>query len=248
MLVVVGLVVGIVDGGLFVVDRREGQHHGTHVGHSVAVFGHLGDKGLGHVETGADQRVVLLLLTVGLHIFLQFDPLHAAGGVKLVEVLDELVDVAHVELARLRVGEALAHIGVDERAGEHVVDLGGAHAKAQLGGLLLHEGLVHKLLPHLLADLLLHLRRHLGGLLLHLVVVFHLGNLLVETLRGHSLAVHLANVGDAAVVFRQVAQNERQNGNTDYGNGPAGMLPNSSNNSHFVSYLLFIIIIYYFDV
>ena len=202
--------------------------------HLGAVLGHLGGHGLGHVEAGDDERGILLLLAVFLDGFLQFDPLQAGGGVELVEVLDDAVDVGVVVLARLRVGEVLAHVGVDELAGVHVAHLGRRNLDAQLGGLLVEQGLVDEVLPHLLADLVLHLGGHLGGLLLHLVVVLHLLDQLVEALARHRLAVHGAHVGHASLVLGQVAKDERNNSNTDQQYCHPRMFSNTSDNSHFV--------------
>ena len=234
VLIVVSLEIGIADDGLFVSHTavRQGGH--TDVGGLAAVGGYLLVDGLGHVEALADKAVVFLLFAVASHILLQLDPLHAAHGVEVVEVVNPIVHLLDVETAGLRVGKRLTHGGVDEHAGIHVAQLGSRNGEAELRGLLLHEGLVDKLLPHHLANLGLHFRRNLRGLLLHLVVVLHLTHQLVEALRSHGGGVDFAHVGDTAAVLGQVAEDKSQNSDTNDSNCYPRMFSDTSNDCHFL--------------
>ena len=236
---VVVLVVGIGDGDFLILDALVGEGGDADVGGLGAVLGNLGGDGLGHVEAVHDETGVFLLLTVFLDGFFHFNPAHAVGGVELVEVLDDAVDVGGIVLARLRVGEVLTQVGVDEGAGVHVGDFGSGDLETEFGGLLAEEGFVDEVLPDLFADLALDLGGDLGGLLLHLVVVFHLLDEFVETLVGHDGAVDLTHVGNAAVVFRQVTGDECQNGDTHDSHGYPGVLSNSSDNCHCVVFVFY---------
>lgn len=232
MFVIILLEIGIGRFSVLIRDRREGEASDADIGAGGGVRSKLSGERFRGEETLSDKGSVFLLLAVLFDILFEFDPLQTSVSVELFKVVDIIFHSLYIILTGLRVGEKLTYIRMDKEAGVHIAHFGRRDSETESLVLFAEDSFVDDVLPDLIAEFVFDIGRDLFDALLAFVVILHFLDEGVEMLSGDSRAVNFADIGEAALIFGQVADDKSDNSDADEGNSYPGMFSNTSNNTH----------------